>query len=448
MYKISKLQNGLNLITIPLKGTKATTVLVLLPVGSRYETKKISGVSHFVEHMMFKGTAKRPTALDITRELESVGAEFNAFTGKEYTGYYVKIDGTKQELAFDLLSDMLFNSRMDEAEMTKEKGVIVEELHMYEDNPTMFINLMFDRLLFGDCPLGWDEGGSASSVNGLNREELNDYYKSAYEPQNMILVVAGAIDQKKLKKLVEKYYAQQKNFKAGRLRPDGLRRAEKKRTKNSFEKFVFPKTKIKLVDRVMVQERKVDQAHMILGFPGLDHNHPKRHALGLMTHILGGGMSSRLFMEVREKRGLAYMVHSANGSFRDIGMNYVRAGLDPARLLEALQVIKAELQKMATAGVTGRELRDAKSNISGRLALSMEESNAQAEWYAKQFWFMKKIETPEAVLKKIKKVTAKEVQAIAKEIFAFDLMRLAVIGPVKKEEVMKMLNGQMVKLPV
>src|SRR3989338_9813978 len=296
MYKISKLKNGLNLITIPLVGTKVITALVLLPIGSRYENRKISGVSHFVEHMMFKGTLKRPSAIDLTRELESVGADFNAFTGKEYTGYYVKIDSAKQELAFDLLSDMLFNSKMDEVEMKKEKGVIVEELRMYEDNPSMFINLMFDRLLFGDCPLGWDEGGSATTVNGLDRQELWDYYKSAYEPQNMTLVVSGNIDQKKLKKLVEKYYAEQKNIKS-----------KDKRTKSTFDKYTFPASVSKLADRVIAQERKVDQAHLILGFPGFDHNHKHRHALGLMSYIFGGGMSARLFIEVREKRGLAYM---------------------------------------------------------------------------------------------------------------------------------------------
>lgn len=428
MYKISKLKNGLNLITIPLIGTKAVTVLVLLPIGSRYEHQKISGVSHFVEHMMFKGTLKRPNAIDLTRELESVGADFNAFTGKEYTGYYVKIDSAKQDLAFDLLSDMLFNSKMDEVEMKKEKGVIVEELRMYEDNPSMFINLMFDRLLFGDCPLGWDEGGSASTVNGLERQELWDYYKSAYEPQNMTLVVSGNIDQKKLKKSVDKYYAEPKNIKS-----------KEKRTKNSFDKYVFPTGVAKLADRVIVQERKVDQAHLILGFPGFDHNHPHRHALGLMSYILGGGMSSRLFIEVREKRGLAYMINSGNGTFRDTGLAYVRAGLDPARLPEALRVIRDELKKMSEKGVTKQELRDAKNSVAGRMALSMEESNAQAEWYAKQFWFMKNIETPARMLKKIRKVTVKEIQAVAKKVINFDLMRLAVIGPVKKEDVIKMI---------
>lgn len=411
-----------------MSGTKATTVLVLLPIGSRYEDHKISGVSHFAEHMMFKGTLKRPTALDITRDLEAVGADFNAFTGKEYTGYYVKIDSAKQELAYDLLSDMVFHSKMDEAEMTKEKGVIVEELRMYEDNPTMFINLLFDRLIFGDCPLGWDEGGSKETVQGLSRGELWDYYKSAYSPSNMVLVVAGHFDKKKLDQLLEKYFASEQKEESA-----------KRRNKNSFAKFVWPKRKLSLADRVVVKERTVDQAHVILGFPGLSLTDPRRYAAAIMLYILGGGMSSRLFVEVREKRGLAYMIQAGGASFRDAGMAYVRAGLDPARLPEALQVIKAELVKIATAGVTDNELRDAKNSISGRMALSMEESNAQAEWYAKQFWFMPKIETPEEMLRQVKQVTAEEVKAMAKKIFDFDQLRLSAIGPLKKEKVLKMI---------
>jgi len=427
MHKISKLKNGLNLITIPVAGTKATTVMVMLPIGSRYEHQKISGVSHFVEHMMFKGTAKRPTAMDISRELDAAGADYNAFTSKEYTGYYVKIDSANQELAFDLLSDMVFNSKMDAVEMEKEKGVIVEELRMYEDNPIMFINLLFDRLIFGDCPLGWDEGGSKETVRGLNHDDLWGYYKSAYAPKNMVLVVAGNFNNVKLKKLVDKYFVDKKG-----------EPVKEKRDKKSFVGFVWPSKKLDLVDRVEVQEKKVDQAHVILGFPGLDHNSPQRYAAVVMSYILGGGMSSRLFVEVREKRGLAYMVHSGSTNFRDTGMAYVRAGLNPDRLSEALQVIKEELNKMVKDGVTERELADAKNSISGRMALSMEESNAQAEWFAKEFWLMNKMETPDELVKKVKKVTAQEVKNVAKKLFDFSEMRLSVIGPITKDKILKM----------
>ncbi|MDO8499736.1 MAG: pitrilysin family protein [bacterium] len=425
-HKISKLKNGLTLITVPLAGTKATTVLVMIPVGSRYESRDISGVSHFVEHMMFKGTAKRPIAQEISRELDAVGADYNAFTAKEYTGYYVKIDGAKQALAFELLSDMLFHSKMEKAQMEKERNVIVEELRMYDDNPSMKISLLFDRLLFGDCPLGWDEGGSSKTVLGMDRAKLFEYYQSAYSTDNMVLVVAGNVDKKKLKVLVNKYYTKHS------------KPVKNKITKNNFTKFIWPTAKIPLEKRVEVEEKPVDQAHVILGFPGLHSNHPGRFAEAILLYILGSGMSSRLFVEVREKLGLAYMVHAASTNYRDAGMAYVRAGLNPAKLGQALQVIKAELKKMGEKGVTAKELTDAKNSIAGRMALSMEESNAQADWYAKQFWFMDKVQTPDDVLKKIRSVTVRDVKATAKQLFNFDQMRVAVIGPVKKSDVLKM----------
>lgn len=427
MYKISKLKNKMTLITVPLKGTKATTVLVLVPVGSRYEHKKISGVSHFVEHMMFKGTQKRPDAQVISRILDASGADYNAFTSKDYTGYYVKIDSTKQATAFDLIADMIYNSKMEAAEIEKEKGVIVEELRMYEDNPTMGIGLLYDNILFGDCPLGWDEGGSEETVRGITRDELFNYYQAAYKPENMVLVVAGNIDSKLKQHL--------KHF----LSADSEKNKSKTSIKkNSFEKFVWPTTKKNLAQRVAVKEKKLDQSHVILGFPGISLNHPDRYAMSVLLNILGGGMSSRLFVEVREKRGLAYMVRTGSSNFRDVGTSYIQAGLDPKRLGEAVKVIKDELQKICDVAVTEKELKDAKSNISGRTTLHMEDCSSQAEWFAKQFWMMDKIMTYEQVLQKIKAVTVKDVQRMAKKIFDWSEVRVAVIGNVKKEDIINL----------
>lgn len=429
MYKISKLSNKINLITVPVKGTRATTVLVLVPVGSRYEHKKISGTSHFVEHLMFKGTHKRPTAQDISRVLDATGAEYNAFTSKDYTGYYVKIDSAKQEVAFDLMSDMLFNSKFDEQEIEKEKGVIVEELRMYDDNPTMGIGNVYDQLVFGDCPLGWDEGGSKESVRGVSRQELWDYYQSAYKGANMVLVVAGNIS-KKLKKHLQYFVHSEikKNI------------SKKTITKNDYKKFVWPKGVLPIEKRIEVKEKKLDQSHVILGFPGLALGHPDRYALVVLLNILGGGMSSRLFVEVREKRGLAYMVRAGSSNYRDVGTAYIQAGLDPSRLPDAVAVIKEELKKICDELVSAKELIDAKTSISGRMTLGMEDSSAQAEWYAKQFWFANKIETFEQVLQKINKVTPKDVQRIAKKIFDWKQIRVAAIGPLKKQDIIKLIK--------
>ncbi len=427
MYKVSKLKNGITLIKVPVAGSKAVTIMAMFPVGSRYEHKKISGISHFVEHMLFKGTKKRPTHLEISRELDSIGAEYNAFTSKDYTGYYVRTGEINTEKAFDWLADITFNSKLDAAEIEKEKGVIVEELRMYEDNPLMAVDNLFERAMFGeDHPLGRDIGGTPESVRGLSRQDLWDYYQNFYLPSNMVLVVAGKINEKKLAKSLKLFSAP---------RGEG-----KKELKNNFEKFVWKKQTLPLADRLVVSEKKLDQAQVIIGFPGLPYNDPGRCAAAVLLNILGGGMSSRLFVEVREKRGLAYMVNTGSAGFRDVGVATIQAGLDPSRLADAFKVIKEELEKIKTTPVSAKELADSKNNIAGRTELSMEDSSAQASWFAKQFWFGNKIETYEQVTKKIRAVTAAEVKKMAGKIFDMDVLRVAVIGPMSKEKVLSLLK--------
>ncbi|MFA7653507.1 MAG: pitrilysin family protein [Candidatus Magasanikbacteria bacterium] len=443
MYQLSKLKNGISLITVPVAGTKATTVLALFPVGSRYEMPALSGGSHFIEHMMFKGTKRRPNTQAISRELDAAGAEYNAYTSKDHTGYYIKIDGAQSELAFDMLSDMLFNSLMNESEIEKEKGVIVEELRMYDDNPTMKIDSLFDEVVFGGNTLGIDVGGTVSSVRALTRIDLVNYYKAAYQPSNMVLVVAGDVDKKKLPKNL-KYFErchpdENRDQRLNRADPhfhgdDRVRFDYKK-----FAKFSWPQN-CALKKRIINKEKPLDQTHLILGFHGLPHNHPDRYAQSVLLNILGGTMSSRLFEEVRNKRGLCYMIHTGGNSFRDVGTAQIQAGLDPARLDEAVAVIKEELNKIATKPVSDKELHEAKSNFSGRMVLGMEESNAVADWFAKQFWFSKKIETYEQVLQKIKKVTTGDVLKLAKKLFVWNEARLAVIGSAKENEIIKLLN--------
>jgi predicted Zn-dependent peptidase len=301
MYHVSKLKNGITLITVPIKGTKATTVLAMFPVGSRYETAKMSGCSHFVEHLMFKGTVKRPTTLDISRALDSYGSQYNAFTSKEYTGYYIKIAGNKQAVAYDILSDMLYNSQFVKEEVEKEKGAIVEELRMYKDNPLMDIENIFETLLFGETPLGREIGGTEATVRGVSREELWEYYQQHYSPKNMVVVIAGDIDRKKLATILPKTFE-------AKLPPKGAFGFSY--YKKDFEKIGYFKKKVPLADRVFVKQKKVDQSQLMLGFPGLAYNDKREDVLDVLSTILGGAMSSRLFIEVRERRGLAYMIRS------------------------------------------------------------------------------------------------------------------------------------------
>lgn len=427
MIKPTKLKNGLNFINISMPGTKSVTVLVLFPVGSRFEDKKISGVSHFVEHMMFKGTKKRPDYLQISRELDAVGAEYNAFTYKDYTGYYVKIDNSKANIAFDILSDIVFNSNIDAAEVEKEKGVIVEELRMYEDNPTMAVDLLFDAIMFGDHPLGWDIGGTKESVRGLSREDLWKYYKKYYAPNNAVLVVAGSLENKKMKKLLGKFTA--------------IPVVKNNKKWKEFPKFNWGKS-LPLEKRIKIKTRQIDQTHMIMGFPGLAYKDKKMHAASVMLTVLGGGMSSRLFVEVREKRGLAYMVRAGMGAYSDCGACFIQSGLDPARLSEAFSTIKDEIKKIKTELVSKRELEDAKNNLIGHLALALEDSSVQAERAAKQFWFLPQLDNFNEMKKKIKSVTAEQVRKVAEEIFDFEQMRVAAIGPLSQEKVLSMLKSK------
>ena len=428
MYKVKKLKNNLTLITIPVKGTEATTVMVMVPIGSRYETARLSGVSHFIEHMVFKGTKKRPHSLNISEELEAEGADYNAFTGKDYTSFYVKIAAKEQERAYDILSDMLFNSEFKAEDLDKERGVITEELRMYEDNPTMAIDALFDSLIFGDHPLGWEIGGTVKTVKEVAREELQGYYRAAYRPENMVLVVAGKIEEVKLKKFL-KYFTNIERTTS----------TKKILNAKNYLSFKWPKQLPALKERVKVSTRKVDQSHLILGFPGLSNNHPDRYAQALMLRILGGGMSSRLFQEVRVKRGLAYMIGAGTSSFRETGTVQVQAGLDSKRLAEALAVIKTELERLTKELVSVKELQDSKTNFTGRFSLAMEDSSSQADWFARQFWFAPKMETHQDVLKKINRVTREDIKRVAKKLLVWDKLHVALVGPTTKEELIKAL---------
>ncbi len=428
MPSISKLKNGLKVVKIPMLGTKAVTIMVMLPVGSRYENIKINGVSHFVEHMMFKGTKKRPTALKLSRELDAFGAEYNAFTSKDYTGYYIKISKEKFAVAADLLSDMLFNSKMEEEEFKKEKGVIIEEIRMYDDNPTMSIDSLFEKVLFGDTSLGRDIAGTEKIIKELKHKELVDYYQGSYFTKNMVLAVVGNLD-KNCNKLIKKYFDVALNNKT-----------KKWFNVDNFEKISWPKKKLPLEKRILVKQKKIDQAHVIMGFPGYKIKDDRRHIGAVLLNILGGGMSSRLFVEVREKRGLAYMVRASNEAFRDIGSVYIQTGLDPKRLKDAFSVIKDELKKISKIEVEDKELKDAKNNLIGHLALALEDGSVQAMRAVRGLLFTNKIETYEEIVKKIRAVSAKQILSLAREIFREDQMRLAVISPLTEKEIIKMLK--------
>ncbi len=419
MWHQQKLANGLRLITVSVAGTKAITVLALFGVGSRSETLKENGISHFIEHMMFKGTERRPTTLDLSRELDSVGAEFNAYTSRDHTGYYIKVDAQHSLLALDMLSDMLTHSKFDSGELDREKGVIVEEINMYQDNPTMYVEQLFEETLFANHPLGRDIAGEAAIVKKFDRPMLLDYRDKFYIPRNGIVVLAGRIDNKTKRAAVEYF---------GKL---GL----SKKQAPAYEKFKFgPGGQTGKGKKIGLKFKETDQTHLVLGFPGLAYDDAAGPATSLLNLILGGTMSSRLFIEIRERRGLAYMIRSDLNRYHETGNFLIQAGLDSRRTAEAVKVILDELVKIKKDGVTKEELQRAKDNLRGHMVLSFENSSAQAEWYAKQALLMKKVATPEERLKKFTAIKAEEIQKAANQIFDFKKLRLAVIGPYKTEE--------------
>lgn len=414
MWSRQILSNKIKLLTVPMTGTRALTVMALFPVGSRYETKPQSGLSHFIEHMLFKGTPRRPTTLDLSRELDGVGAEYNAFTARDHTGYYIKIDAAKAELALDLLADMLWHSKFVAAEIEREKGVILEELKMYQDNPTMYIEQLFEETMFGSHPLGQNVGGRAQTVKKFSHQEILDFYHCFYQPANLVLVLAGGIE-KWLQRLVEKYFGERG---AKLVRP----------------KFAPIRPSLLKGIRRCVRFKKTDQVHLAMGFPAFSYDDARSIPLALLNLILGATMSSRLFIEVRERRGLAYMIHSGVNHYSEIGNLVIEAGLDQARLKEALKVILTELEKIKKAGITQEELQRAKDNLKGHLVLNCENSNFQAEWYGKQALLMKKIETPEQKLARLNRVTAADIQKISCQIFDQQKLKIALIGPLKDKK--------------
>lgn len=410
MYTKQRLSNGLRVIFAPLKDTGAVTVLAMTNVGSRYETAQNNGVSHFLEHMMFKGTDKRLTALDVSRELDGVGASFNAFTGKDYTGYYVKLASEHVDLALDIISDMLWHSRFQQEEIEKERHVIMEEINMYADNPIMHIEELFEERMFGKThPLGRLISGPKSVIAKLNRKEIVDYFTKHYFPSNMVLCIAGKFPEKKTKKRVEEYFGHFNH----------------KRSPSNFIKFHTTQRRPQL----QLLNRDTEQVQLGLGFPALPYGHKDLSALSLLSVILGGNMSSRLFTRVREQEGLAYSVSASRTSYHDSGTFFVHAGLDKKRVQPALKLILEELYAARDHGVTPHELEHAKEFIKGKLVLDLEDSESLANYITSQELLLHQIETPDMRMKKIAAVQQRDIQRVAHAVFQKKLLNCALIGP-------------------
>jgi predicted Zn-dependent peptidase len=406
VFQRDTLDNGLRVLTADLPHAQSVAVLVMLAAGSRYETAETSGIAHFSEHMFFKGTERRPTAREIAGAIDAIGGEFNAFTGKETTTYYVKCAAEHRDIALDVLVDMLRNARFAEEEIEREKGVIIEEMNMYYDTPRDFIGGVYEQLLWGDQPLGRDIIGRKETIRDATRDTFMGYLDRWYKPSRMVVGVAGRIGDGLLERVQEML---------GDL--PGAETGEPDATTPHAN------------GRVLVSTKQSEQAHVSLGVHSLPLDHPDRYAIQLLATALGGGMSSRLFSEIRERRGLAYYVYGLNHSYTDAGTLYSQAGVDIARIDDAVTTIAAELRKIAAEPLPAEELEKARNFAKGRFVLQLESPQGLMMFGLRKEVLERRLPDPDEVLGGLDAVTSDDVARVAAELIATDRLRLAVIGP-------------------
>ncbi len=412
-YERQTLANGLRVVTAPMPQAKSVTCSIMLAAGSRYETRDTNGIAHFAEHMFFKGTEKRPRSRDISGEIDAIGGEFNAFTGKEYTGYYVRCAAESRGTALDVLVDMLRNSKFEVEEIEREKGVIVEEMNMYFDTPRDFIDGVYEELLYGDQPLGWDIIGTKETVRGATRETFTDYLERWYRPARMVVGVGGRIEGDLIAEL-ERLLGDLEPAETGEPAPLAA-------AGNG-------------ASRVKIATKQSDQAHICIGVPSYPIEHPDRYVLQLLATVLGGGMSSRLFTEVRERRGLAYYVFGVNHSYTDAGSLYAQAGVDIARIDDAVTTVVGELKRIADEPVPSDELEKARSFAKGRFVLQLESPQGLIMFGLRREVLEGNAPDPDEVLAALDRVTAEDVQRVAQDLLAGERLKLALIGPFEDSE--------------
>ncbi len=415
MEKFNKiaLENSLRIITVPKPDSLTATILILVEAGSKYETKEINGISHFLEHMCFKGTIKRPKTIDIASELDGIGANYNAFTGREYTGYYAKAQPKHFDKILDLVSDIYLNSTLPEKEINKESGIIIEEINMIEDDPSRKIWDVFLELIYGDQPAGWDIAGKKEIIQKLSREDFIKYRNEHYLSQSTIIVVSGKIEENETINKIKNYFS----------------------SINSGAK--SPKIKIKEYQEkpeILLKYKKSDQAHLVLGVRAYDIFDERKYALQILADILGGSMSSRLFQKIREEMGAAYYVRAEADIFTDHGYLAMSAGVDNKRVEEIIKAALEEFGKISKDGVGDMELQRAKDHLTGQLFLSLESSDEWASFYGGQEILTRETLSPQEVAEKIQAVKAEEIIAVAKDIFQNNKLNLALIGPFEDKE--------------
>jgi len=412
MYAKSVLGNGLRVVTSTMPHSRSVCLALLVGTGSCYENEQEAGISHFIEHLYFKGTERRPTAKDISQDIEGVGGIINGSTDKEVTIYWCKVASAHFPLAVDVLSDLLLNSRLDSKDMEQERQVIIEEISMEMDSPQRQAGMLIERLLWPDQPLGREITGTKEAVGSLTRGQIMDYVARRYLPTNTVVGIAGNIEHEEAIAQIGPFFGR---WAGGELSTGYI----------SHDKQTAP--------RLSIQSRDSEQAHLCLAVHGLSLFHPDRFGLDMLSAVLGGGMSSRLFTEIREKRGLAYDIHTYVEHFLGSGSITVYAGVDPRKVATAITAILEELSKLKQ-GVTPSELNMVKEMSKGRLQLRLEDSQSVALWLGSQEILRRQILTIDDVTSVIDAVTVDDLRRIAGELLVSKELNLAIVGPLKGEE--------------
>jgi predicted Zn-dependent peptidase len=406
-YSRSVLPNGLRVITASMPHTRSAAVHLYIGVGARHEPPKLAGISHFVEHMVFKGTDRRPDPVMISEAIEGVGGQLNAATDHEHTGYSALVPYTHLPVALDVLTDMALCAQFEPAEVERERQVILEELSSTQDSPGELNDLLFDRMLWGTHPLGGDVGGSPKSVRRITRDDLISHTRHHYTPEKIVLSVAGNVRHEDVLGQAEALWAR-------------VHRGDAMAPTSPPEVLGEP---------VKIHRKRTAQANMILGVPALPYTDSRRGVQEVLDGLLGAGMSSRLFVELRENRGLAYSVSSFVRSYADVGAFGVHAAVDETGVGPALEIIIRELERIAVEPIRETELRKVKEYIKGQTMLTLERSGHVAHWAGWQELMLGRIESVEEVLERVEAVTPADISALASELFRRDRMKLALVGP-------------------
>jgi len=409
MYNKHILSNGLRIVTEHIPYVKSISIGVWIETGSKKELPEENGISHFIEHMLFKGTKTR-SAKDIAEAIDAVGGQINAFTGKECTCYYVKVLDSHYDLAIDVLSDMVFNSNLDPNEIDKERSVILEEISMYEDSPEDLVHDLFSQTLFKDSTLGYPILGTRESLENLNQEKMQAYMKKHYRPDNSVISVAGNFDEAQLLKKIEKCF-------------DGWQLNAEAETKEPELKYHF---------EVLHKSKDIEQTHLCMGFKGIQMGNKEVYPLMVVNNILGGSMSSRLFQSIREERGLVYSVYSYPTTYKNGGIFAIYAGMNPQQLEEVCQLIKKELETLIKVGLTAEELHKAKEQLKGNYILGLESTSSRMTSIGKAELLQQRIYSPKEILQFIDDIKMQDVDALINKVIKLDQVAATIVS--KKDQ--------------